>query len=100
MDAAALESLILDLHAIEAVKLGSFVLKSGITSPIYLDLRALVSHPRLLNSVASLLGALPTTRPYDSCCILAAALVRGVARMWLLHLEDAYMVHAMGSPPL
>ncbi|XP_066315958.1 uridine 5'-monophosphate synthase [Miscanthus floridulus] len=68
MDAAALESLILDLHAIEAVKLGSFVLKSGITSPIYLDLRALVSHPRLLSAVASLLHALPATRPYGLVC--------------------------------
>lgn len=68
MDAAALEALILDLHAIEAVKLGSFVLKSGITSPIYLDLRALVSHPRLLSSIASLLHALPSTRPYDILC--------------------------------
>uniref|UniRef100_A0ACD5XKN1 Uncharacterized protein n=1 Tax=Avena sativa TaxID=4498 RepID=A0ACD5XKN1_AVESA len=68
MDAAALEALILDLHAIEAVKLGSFVLKSGITSPIYLDLRALVSHPRLLSSIASLLHTLPATRPYDILC--------------------------------
>ncbi|XP_014660724.1 uridine 5'-monophosphate synthase [Setaria italica] len=68
MDAAALESLILDLHAIEAVKLGSFVLKSGITSPIYLDLRALVSHPRLLSAIASLLHALPATRPYGLVC--------------------------------
>ncbi|KAJ1287075.1 hypothetical protein BS78_03G402900 [Paspalum vaginatum] len=68
MDAGAKEALILDLHAVEAVKLGSFVLKSGITSPIYLDLRVLVSHPRLLASVASLLGALPTTRPYDLLC--------------------------------
>lgn len=68
MDAAAKEALILDLHAVEAVKLGTFVLKSGITSPIYLDLRVLVSHPRLLASVASLLGALPATRPYDLLC--------------------------------
>ncbi|KAM0931125.1 hypothetical protein ACQ4PT_000523 [Festuca glaucescens] len=68
MDAAALEKLILDLHAIEAVKLGSFVLKSGITSPIYLDLRALVSHPRLLSSIAALLSTLTATRPYDILC--------------------------------
>ncbi|XP_066313367.1 uridine 5'-monophosphate synthase-like [Miscanthus floridulus] len=68
MDAGAKEALILDLHAVEAVKLGTFVLKSGITSPIYLDLRVLVSHPRLLASVASLLGSLPATRPYDLLC--------------------------------
>ena len=68
MDAAALEALILDLHAIESIKLGSFVLKSGITSPIYLDLRALVSHPRLLSSISALLATLPTTRPYDILC--------------------------------
>ncbi|PAN26522.1 hypothetical protein PAHAL_5G018500 [Panicum hallii] len=68
MDAGAKEALILDLHAVEAVKLGSFVLKSGITSPIYLDLRVLVSHPRLLASVASLLRTLPPTRPYDLLC--------------------------------
>ncbi|GJN16729.1 hypothetical protein PR202_gb03750 [Eleusine coracana subsp. coracana] len=68
MDAGAKEALILDLHAVEAVKLGSFVLKSGITSPIYLDLRVLVSHPRLLSAVASLLHSLPATRPYDLLC--------------------------------
>uniref|UniRef100_A0A0D3EYQ6 Uridine 5'-monophosphate synthase n=1 Tax=Oryza barthii TaxID=65489 RepID=A0A0D3EYQ6_9ORYZ len=68
MDAAAMESLILELHAIEAVKFGAFVLKSGITSPIYVDLRMLVAHPRLLSTVASLLGSLPATRPYDLLC--------------------------------
>lgn len=43
------------LYQIEAIRFGNFQLKSGQQSPIYLDLRQIISYPKLLNKTADLL---------------------------------------------
>ncbi len=49
---AAEEELTLALHDLGCIRFGDFTLVSGQRSPIYLDLRLLVSQPELLRSVA------------------------------------------------
>ncbi|KAK6643288.1 hypothetical protein RUM43_004793 [Polyplax serrata] len=56
-----LHKLVLKLFEIEVVKFGNFKLKSGVMSPVYFDLRVIISYPKLMDLVANLLTELIQT---------------------------------------
>ena len=49
-----MNDLILDLYKKDCIKLGNFKLKNNDTSPIYIDLKNIISFPYIVNSIVSL----------------------------------------------
>jgi len=74
-----------ELLAAGCIKFGEFTLKSGLSSPIYIDLRRIISYPRLLEQVGS--AYLPVLRslsfdrlaglPYAAIPIATAVSLQG-----------------------
>ena len=59
------KTLILDLHRIGALKFGEFKLKSGATSPFYIDLRSIISYPRIIQNIVDLIKSEISDKRFD-----------------------------------
>lgn len=62
------EELIHELFGIGAVSFGQFRLKSGIESPIYIDLRLIVSYPHILRALADQMWEKAHDTSFDLIC--------------------------------
>jgi uridine monophosphate synthetase len=61
------------LYDTGCIKFGTFTLKSGLTSPIYIDLRLLASHPALLRDVAREMAAAARDLSFDRIAAIPLA---------------------------
>ncbi len=61
-------SLIHKLFELQVVKFGTFQLKSGVQSPIYIDLRRTISYPKLLVAIAEVMHEKMRDCQYDLVC--------------------------------
>jgi len=68
MTEAEIEDLVLKLNKIEAVKFGEFKLKSGLISPVYVDLRVIVSYPDILEQVSRMMWNKVRDTQFDIIC--------------------------------
>ena len=65
--------LALDLHKIGILKFGDFTFKSGIQSPMYLDLRLFISYPEVMKKVAKIYASQIEGLKYDRLAGVAYA---------------------------
>lgn len=63
-----MESIVSQLFELGAFKFGDFLLKSGVRSPIYIDLRLTISNPKLLVAIAEALRDAARIATFDLLC--------------------------------
>lgn len=90
------KALILELNKIGVVKFGEFTFKSGIISPMYIDLRILVSYPDTMKKVAKAYTSLLQSLDYDrlagipyAAMPIAAAVAAETKQPWIYTRKEA-----------
>lgn len=78
------KQLALQLHEVGAVQFGQFMLRSGIPSPVYIDLRRVVSYPALLHTISQALWQMVQGRDFDFLCGVPYAALSFASGMSLL----------------
>ena len=63
-----MNNLILELFNKQCIKTGAFTLKTGSISPIYIDLKNIISYPYLLNTISKLIWEKIKDIEYDNIC--------------------------------
>lgn len=64
----AISDLVIALYRIGAIQFGEFKLKSGQISPIYINLRKIISYPALLREIATTMHQATHACDYDLIC--------------------------------
>ncbi len=62
------QALATELYQIGAIQFGHYLLKSGETSPIYINLRKIITYPRLMRRIAEAMWVATQHCTYDLIC--------------------------------
>jgi orotate phosphoribosyltransferase len=63
-----LENIVRELYLLGAIKFGEFTLKNGFVSPLYIDLRQIISAPALLSAITETLWEQISATHFDLIC--------------------------------
>jgi len=79
------EKLILELFKLGVVQFGQFTLKSGLSSPFYLDFRRIIAYPETLKNISQQLWKLIEDLEFDHLCGVPYAALSLSSAMSMMH---------------